>query len=54
MGCAADLRFDRVRWRRTHARNDVRAASAAALEKRTSDRTLPKLLITGTMVLGVH
>ena len=54
VGCAADLGFDRVRWRCTHARNDVRAASSAALEKRTSDRTPPKLLITVTLVLGVY
>ena len=53
-GCAADLGFDRVRLRCTHVRNDVRVASAAALEKRGSDRTPPKLSIIGTVVFSVH
>ena len=53
-GCAAELGLDRVRWRCMHVCNDVRAGSVAALEKRGSDRTPPKLSITGTMVFSVY
>ena len=53
-GCAADLGSDRVRWRCTHARDDVRALHTEALEKRASDRTPYKLSIADTMVLSVY